>query len=61
MTVTHHTQIITDDPTDNMFLECAVSGKAKVIISGDEHLLELKKYQRIPIYTPRAFVDDVFG
>ena len=37
------------DPTDNMFLECAVEGGVDHIISGDRHLLELKEFRGITI------------
>jgi len=48
--------IITEDPSDNMFLVCAVEGKADFIISGDNHLLEVGTYQGIQILTPREFI-----
>lgn len=48
--------VITSDPTDNRVLECAVSGHADVIISGDRHLLALKTFRAIPILTPQAFL-----
>lgn len=44
------------DPTDNKFLEAAVAGKAKYIVSGDNHLLELGTFQGIPIITAREFL-----
>ena len=37
------------DEKDNKFLECAESAKADYIVSGDEDLLSLKEYKRIPI------------
>jgi len=37
------------DPDDNRILECAVDGKADLIVSNDRHLLDLKEYARIPI------------
>ena len=37
------------DEKDNKFLECAESAKADYLISGDEDLLVLKEYNRIPI------------
>jgi putative PIN family toxin of toxin-antitoxin system len=40
------------DPTDNKVIECAVAAKADVIISGDSHLLNMKKYRSIPIMKP---------
>lgn len=48
--------IISEDPKDNMFLECAVAGKADYIVSGDRHLLELKQYRGILIFSPRVFL-----
>jgi putative PIN family toxin of toxin-antitoxin system len=49
--------VITDDPPDNRYLECAVEGNAAYIVSGDQLLLRLGSYQGIPIVTPRAFVE----
>jgi predicted nucleic acid-binding protein len=40
---------VTADPDDNRILECAVDGKADLIVSNDRHLLDLKEYTRIPI------------
>jgi len=40
---------VCSDEKDNKFLECAESAKVDYIISGDEDLLSLKKYSRIPI------------
>ncbi len=37
------------DVPDNRILECAVSAGADLIVTGDRHLLKLKKYQNIPI------------
>lgn len=51
--------IIKDDPSDNMFLECALAGQADFIVSGDEHLLELKIFRGIPILNPRDFLSKI--
>ena len=40
---------LTADPDDNRILECAVDGKADLIVSNDHHLLALKEWERIPI------------
>lgn len=48
--------VITADPTDNRFLECAVAGHADAVISGDRHLLRLKQFRGIPIVPPAAFL-----
>lgn len=44
------------DPADNMFIECAVSGGADFIISGDPDLLDLGEYDGIQILPPAAFL-----
>lgn len=44
------------DESDNRYVECAVTGNAQYIVTGDEHLLELGEYQGIVILTPAAFV-----
>ena len=44
------------DPKDNMFLELAVAGKAKCIISSDSHLLELDPFRNIRIVLPANFL-----
>jgi putative PIN family toxin of toxin-antitoxin system len=49
--------VITDDPPDDRYLECAVEGEAAYIVSGDRLLLRLGVYQGIPILTPRAFLE----
>ncbi len=41
--------VIKDDPKDNIVLECAEAGEVDYIISGDEHLLNLKKHGNIRI------------
>jgi len=42
-------QVVTADPTDDRILECAVDGKADLIVSNDHHLLDLRSYGDIPI------------
>jgi predicted nucleic acid-binding protein len=37
------------DPTDNKFLECAVSGSADYVVSADADLLSLHEVNGIPI------------
>lgn len=50
---------IKDDPSDNMFLACALASRASFIVSGDTHLLSLKKFQKIRITRPRDFIEEV--
>ena len=47
------------DPTDNKFLACALEVKADYIVSGDNHLLELKHFHGIQIVDAKAFVEKV--
>ena len=48
--------IIVADPTDNIFLNLALDGYAEVIVSGDHHLLDVKRYRNISILSVRKFL-----
>ena len=48
------------DPSDNKFLELAVSGAAVCVVSGDQDLLVLHPFRGISIVTPRGFLDEVW-
>jgi predicted nucleic acid-binding protein len=41
--------VVTAEPDDNRVLECAVDGKADIVVSNDRHLLDIKTYAAIPI------------
>lgn len=43
------------DVEDNKILECAVSGKANFIVTGDRDLLSLSSFRKISIVTPAEF------
>lgn len=43
------------DPEDDHILACAKEGQADYIVSGDQDLLSLERYETIPIITPAAF------
>lgn len=49
--------VIEEDESDNRILECAVCGDAKYIISGDEHLLNLKEYAQIIVLNANNFLN----
>lgn len=53
-------RVVRRDPSDNKFLECAVAGKAAVVISGDKDLLALRHYRRVRIQTPARFLENYF-
>ena len=44
------------DPTDDKFLELALSGAADLIVTGDADLLVLNPFRNIPIVSPATFV-----
>lgn len=55
-TVPWHKIVIQEDPSDDLFLDCALTYRASHIISGDRHLLKLEKYQNVLIVTPKQFL-----
>ena len=48
---------VVDDHTDNKNIECALTGKADYIVTGDEHLLKLKLFKGIKIITAREYLE----
>jgi predicted nucleic acid-binding protein len=56
MTIISNEQPITDDATDNLFINLAIDGNAKIIVSGNSHLLRLKEYKKIEIMTVYEFL-----
>jgi len=49
--------VVRRDPDDNKFLECAVTGGAKYLVTGDRDLLELDSYRGISIVTAGEFLN----
>lgn len=54
---TQQISIIDDDTDDNRVLECADEAKVQFLITGDSHLLNIKKYGRCRIVTPDQFLN----
>jgi putative PIN family toxin of toxin-antitoxin system len=50
---------ILDDEPGNRILECAVTGHADIIVTGDRAMLDLRKYQEIRILSLRHFLDEI--
>lgn len=44
------------DPKDDLFIACAVEGRADVLVSGDVDLLAVGSYQGVQMITPAAFL-----
>jgi putative PIN family toxin of toxin-antitoxin system len=47
--------IFKDDP-DNRILECALHGKADVLVTGDKEMLRLREYEQIRIMSLKQYV-----
>ncbi len=47
---------IPEDPADNRFLECAVSGGACYLVTQDRHLLGLTEFRNVRILTAGDFM-----
>jgi putative PIN family toxin of toxin-antitoxin system len=50
-------QSVCRDPDDIKVLSLAAASKADYIVTGDKNLLVLKKFEDIPILSPRSFSD----
>ena len=50
---------IQDDPTDDMFLACALEAGADYIVSRDTHLRNLKQFHGTKIIGVKEFIDQV--
>lgn len=48
---------VSEDIDDDIFIACAASAIADYIVSGDPHLLKLKKYDAVSIVDARTFLD----
>jgi len=55
-----HFDAVPHDPSDNEFLDVAVEAGAECIVSGDQHLLDIKRFENIPIYAPAGFLTRFF-
>src|SRR3989344_7064397 len=50
-------KVVKEDPDDDIIIETALENNANIIISGDEHLLKLKKFKNIKIMTCSEFLE----
>lgn len=57
----YHFNLITADPDDNKFVDCAITAGATYIVSNDKHFKELEKYDfpKVDVRTLKEFVDIV--
>lgn len=54
--VTSDESPVTEDAADNLFINLAIDGGARIIISGDSHLLKLKQFKGIAIIKVADFL-----
>ncbi len=47
--------VVIRDPEDNKILECALAGKADLIVTLDQDLLKMKNFKGIGIIHPKTF------
>ena len=52
--ISEKVEIIKRDPDDNKILECALSGKADLIVTSDQDLIKLKSFRGIGIVHPKT-------
>ena len=52
--ITENVTIVSRDPEDNKILECALSGKADLIVTADQDLIKLKTFKGIGIVHPKT-------
>lgn len=55
----YHWQLITSDPDDNKFVDCAIAANAKYVVSDDKHFKVLKrsKFPPIELKTLQEYVE----
>lgn len=51
-------EAVCTDPDDDKFIACAIASGAKIITSGDKHLLAVSGYHGIMVYKPSDFVSE---
>ncbi len=50
-------KVVERDPDDDKFIECAVAGKAKYVVSGDLDLRSVGRYGSIKILSPSELLE----
>jgi putative PIN family toxin of toxin-antitoxin system len=45
------------DPSDDIFLACALTAKTRIIVSGDRHLVAVSGWSGLQVLRPKVFVD----
>jgi len=56
--VRRHLAVVRRDPADDKFIDCAVAGRARYLVTGNQDLRELVSYRGIAILTVGEFLED---
>ena len=61
ITPSYHFNLITSDPDDNKFVDCAITAGATFIVSNDKHFAELRRYDfpKVDVRTLTEFLSIV--
>lgn len=51
--------VVYADPDDDAVIACAISSQSEIIVSGDSHLLELRRYENIRIVTAAELITEI--
>jgi putative PIN family toxin of toxin-antitoxin system len=51
--------VVLEDPDDDAVIACAVASKARYIVSGDHHLLDLEQVRDYTVLNARKFLDEL--
>ncbi len=51
--------VVHADPDDDAVIACAVSSRSEIVVSGDTHLLDLKRYKNISIVTASDLITKI--
>lgn len=51
--------VLADEP-DNRILECAVTGGAHVVVTGDKTMLALKNFRKVRLLSLSTYLDEAF-
>ncbi|MBI5576391.1 MAG: putative toxin-antitoxin system toxin component, PIN family [Deltaproteobacteria bacterium] len=59
--ISGRTESVSRDPDDDIVIRCSLVGGCSWLVSGDDDLLEIGKYQGVEILSPREFLDRILG
>jgi uncharacterized protein len=51
--------VILADPDDDAVIACAIAAQGEIIVSGDSHLLDLKRYRKVRIITAAKLIAEI--